>query len=36
MNKYIETGIKAVLFVVSAVCILWVTDTIHIMMGWPY
>jgi len=36
MNRYIESGIKAILFIISAVYILWVTDTLHIMMGWPY
>ena len=36
MNRYIETSLKAILFVVCTVYVLWVTDTLHIMMGWPY
>jgi len=36
MNRYIEAGIKAILFMMCTVYVLWVTDTIHIMMGWPY
>jgi FtsH-binding integral membrane protein len=36
MNRYIEAGIKAILLLVCTVYVLWVTDTIHIMMGWPY
>ena len=36
MNRYIETSLKAIMFVVCTVYVLWVTDTIHIMMGWPY
>ena len=31
MDRYI-----AIMFVISAVYLLWVTDTIHMMMGWPY
>ena len=36
MNRYIEAGIKAILLLVCTVYVLWVTDTLHIMMGWPY
>ena len=36
MNRYVETSLKAILFVVCTVYVLWVTDTIHIMLGWPY
>ena len=36
MTRLIETGIKAILFVICTIYVLWVTDTIHIMMGWPY
>ena len=36
MNRYIEAGIKAILFMMGTVYVLWVTDTLHIMMGWPY
>jgi len=36
MNKYIDYGLKAVLFIICTVYLLWATDTIHIMMGWPY
>ena len=34
--KYTEIAIKAFLVGISMVYVLWVTDTIHIMMGWPY
>ena len=36
MNSYIELGIKAILFLVCTIYVLWVTDTLHIMMGLPY
>ena len=34
--KKTELAIKTFLAGISIAYILWVTDTIHIMMGWPY
>jgi len=36
MNYWTEKLIQMVLGVVCIWYILWVTDTLHMMMGWPY